>query len=318
MTGIPLITGATGFAGSHLLDHLLEGGGVVAAWGNRRGRPVPAATQAARWDAVDLLDREQVVAALAALRPSAIYHCAGVPHVADSWSDPARALRVNVVGTHHLLEGLWRAGHACPVLVIGSALVYRPSTLAVTEDDPIGPSSPYGLSKLAQEMLALRTQGLPVFIARPFNHAGPRQSHDFVTSSFAKQIAEIEAGAAEPVLRAGNLESQRDITDVRDTVRAYRAIVERGRPARPYNVCAGRAYRIRDLLDMLIGMSRSAVRLVEDPSRMRPSDNPLLLGDRSRITAETGWLSEIPIERTLGDLLNYWRAETARPAFPAP
>jgi GDP-4-dehydro-6-deoxy-D-mannose reductase len=220
-------------------------------------------------------------------------------------------LRVNVLGTHHLLEGVRDARLDCPVLVTGSALVYRPSTEPLAEDAPLGPADPYGVSKLAQEMLACRASHAPVFIVRPFNHAGPRQSPAFVTSSFARQIAEIEAGLREPVLRVGNLEARRDITDVRDTVRAYRLVVRRGRAARPYNVCSGRAYRVRDLLDILTGLSRASLDVAEEPARLRPSDSPVIAGDRTRIGAETGWLPEIPIDRTLGDLLDYWRHETA-------
>ena len=319
MPGRPLVTGATGFAGSHLLDECLRTDTAVAAWGNPRGRPVPAETDARiEWRSVDLLDGDAVADALVALRPAVIYHCAGAPHVAESWSDPARALRVNAMGTHHLLDGLRRAGHVCPVLIAGSALVYRPSMTAVGEDHPFGPSSPYGVSKLAQELLGSRSTDLPVFIARPFNHAGPRQSHDFVTSSIAKQIAEIEAGAAEPVLRTGNLTARRDITDVRDTVRAYRLIVERGQPRRPYNVCAGKAYEIGDLLKTLVAMSDTPIRIEEDPARMRKSDNPVVLGDRSRIAAEIGWTPEIPMERTLSDLLDYWRQAMKGSILPRP
>lgn len=318
MAGPPLVTGATGFAGSHLLDSLLRDEPVVAAWGNPRGRPLPShADPRVRWTAVDLLDRQDVTVALAALRPGIIYHCAGVPHVAASWVDSGRALHVNVMGTHHLLDGLKEAAHVCPVLIVGSALVYEPSTGALAEDHPIGPTTPYGVSKLAQEMLALRAAAdLPIFVARPFNHAGPRQSPEFVTASFAKQIAEIEAARARPVLRVGNLDARRDITDVRDTVRAYRMIVAHGRPARPYNVCAGRAYRVGDLLDTLIALARTRVTLETDPARMRPSDTPVLLGDRSQIAAETGWLPEIPIERTLADLLDYWRGVVAPAPLP--
>jgi GDP-4-dehydro-6-deoxy-D-mannose reductase len=161
-------------------------------------------------------------------------------------------------------------------------------------------------------MLAARQLGGPVFIVRPFNHAGPRQSPTYVTSSFARQIAEIEAGLREPVLHVGNLESQRDITDVRDTVRAYHLVVKRGTPARPYNVCSGQAYRIRDLLDGLIARSRTAIRVEFDPARLRPSDNPIIAGDRTRIGADTGWEPRISIQQTLDDLLEYWRAYTAR------
>ena len=317
MPGSPLVTGATGFAGSHLVAHLLDSTPHVAAWSNPNGRPADDAPDPrVHWRAVDLLDRDAVARALDELRPSAIYHCAGSPHVGGSWSDPARALRVNALGTHTLLEGARQAGVVCPVLVTGSAMVYRDSPDRIDENHPIGPSSPYAVSKLAQEMVAARVSHLPVFLTRPFNHAGPRQDSSFVTSSFARQIAEIEAGAREPVLRVGNLASQRDITDVRDVARAYRLIVERGRPGRHYNICSGTAYRIVDLLDALVGMAHAGIRVEPDPARLRPSDNPIILGDHTRLTADTGWTPEIPIEQTLRDLLDYWRSQ-ARTAPPA-
>ena len=312
MSGPPLVTGASGFAGSHLVAELLAVEPLVAAWSSRGARAAVGDEARVRWSAVDLLDREAVARALAELRPSAIYHCAGIAHVGESWSEPERALRVNVMGTHHVLEGMRAAALACPVLVTGSALVYRPSTGPIAEDHPIGPSDPYGVSKLAQEMLAFRADHAPVFIVRPFNHAGPRQSPAYVTSSFARQIAGIEAGLHAPVLSVGNLETRRDITDVRDTVRAYRMLVQHGRPARPYNVCSGQAYRVRDMLDVLVGLSHQTIDIELDPSRLRPSDRPVIAGDRSRLSAETGWTPEIPIERTLDDLLNYWRQEIAR------
>jgi GDP-4-dehydro-6-deoxy-D-mannose reductase len=284
----------------------------VAAWSHRGGREQDARDHPrVLWDAVDLLDRAAVSRALSDLQPSAVYHCAAVAHVGESWLEPARALRVNVLGTHHVLEGMREAGLRSPVLVTGSALVYRPSSTLLREDDPIGPSDPYGVSKLAQEMLSVRSTDVPVFIVRPFNHAGPRQAPTYVTSSFARQIAEIEAGRSAPVLRVGNLEARRDITDVRDTVRAYSLVVQRGQPGRPYNVCSGEAYRVRDLLDALVGLSRASIGIEVDPARLRPIDNPVIAGDRSRIGAETGWIPEIPIERTLDDLLNYWRRQIA-------
>jgi GDP-4-dehydro-6-deoxy-D-mannose reductase len=313
VTGLPLVTGATGFAGSHLVDHLLEHNSRVAAWAHVRDRePHLVHDSRVLWESVDLLDRAAVARAIATLQPSAIYHCAGIAHVGESWSQRVRALSVNVLGTHHVLEGVRDAGLRCPVLVTGSALVYRPSNTFLREDDPIGPSDPYGVSKLGQEMLAARQFQGPVFIVRPFNHAGPRQSPAYVTSSFARQIAEIEAGLHEPVLHVGNLDPQRDITDVRDTVRAYHLVVKHGTPARPYNVCSGRAYRIGDLLDRMIERSRTPIRIELDPARLRPSDNPIIAGDRTRIGRETGWEPRIPIQQTLDDLLDYWRAHTAR------
>ena len=312
MPGPSLVTGAAGFAGGHLVDALLERGAAVAAWAHRGGSRQPHAADArVSWTEIDLLDRDAVTRSLAASQPSAIYHCAGLAHVGDAWNAPARALEVNALGTHHVLEAVREAGLSCPVLVTGSALVYRPSPHPLSEDSAIGPTDPYGLSKLAQEMLALRAPHAPVFVARPFNHAGPRQSASYSTSSFARQIAEIEAGRSAPVLRVGNLESRRDITDVRDTVRAYLAMVERGQPARPYNVCSGRACRVRDLLDALVGLSRVSIAVEVDPARLRPSDNPVIAGDRARLSSETGWAPEIPIERTLADLLQYWRTVVA-------
>jgi GDP-4-dehydro-6-deoxy-D-mannose reductase len=311
---VSLITGAAGFAGGHLLEHLLESETSVAAWSNPSGRPPTHADPRVRWRAVDLLDRAAVRDAIAELRPTAIYHCGGIANVGGSWSAPERALRVNVVGTHHLLEAIDHARLDSPTLVTGSALVYRPSAKSISEESPIGPTSPYGVSKLAQEMLAFEAAAAPTIVARPFNHAGPRQTVDYVTSAFARQIAEIERGLAPPVLRVGNLESRRDITDVRDVVRAYRLLLTKGRPLRPYNVCSGIAYRIGDLMEGLVRLSRLKITIEIDAQRLRPSDNPVVLGERTRILDEVGWAPQIPIERTLADLLDYWRQHVG----PAP
>lgn len=311
MPGPPLVTGATGFAGRHLVEHLLDRESRVAAWGHHGGRDLPASRDSGvAWSSVDLLDVEAVTRELSTLRPSAIFHCAGIADVHSAWRASTPALRVNAMGTHYLLEAVRRNALDIPVLVVGSALVYRSSTEAIDEESPIGPSTPYGTSKLAQELAALRASWCQVFLCRPFNHAGPRQSDGYVTSSFARQIAEIEAGLREPVLEVGNLESMRDITDVRDTVRAYDLIVRRGQPGRPYNVCSGRAYRIGDLLTMLVARARVAIRVQTDPARLRPSDTPVVLGSFARLEAETGWRPLIPIEQTLGDLLDYWRGVT--------
>jgi GDP-4-dehydro-6-deoxy-D-mannose reductase len=312
--GPPLVTGGTGFAGRHLIAHLLDGEPEIAAWGNPQGQPLPGDGDGrVRWSAVDVLDMTAMLRELDAVRPSAIYHCAGIADVHAAWSDTARPLRVNALGTARLLEAVRLARLDAPVLVTGSALVYRPSPEPLTEDSPLGPSNPYGISKLAQEMVAARTDWCRVLLARPFNHAGPGQSSSYVTSSFARQIAEIEAGLREPVLHVGNLEARRDITDVRDTVRAYRLLVNRGRHARPYNVCSGRACRVGDLVELLTAKARTPIRVDVDPDRLRPSDNPIVVGSYARIEAETGWRPGIPIERTLGDLLDHWRrALTAR------
>jgi GDP-4-dehydro-6-deoxy-D-mannose reductase len=304
--GPPLVTGAAGFAGSHLLDHLLESDGHVAAW--RHGSPaatVPGVDRVA-WTSVDVTDRQAVIASLEQLAPSAIFHCAGIADVHSTWSNSAAALRVNVIGTHNLLTALEHLGMDVPVLVTGSALVYRPSEAALSEDSPIGPTSPYGISKLAQELVGFAARGR-VIVTRSFNHAGPRQASAYVTSSFARQIAEAEAGVREPVLSVGNLEARRDVTDVRDTVRAYRLLLDKGRSGTPYNVCRGEAFRVRDLLDSLVSQAKVAIEVRTDPARLRPNDNPIVLGNPARLTEHTGWSPRIPIEQTLRDLLEYWR-----------
>jgi GDP-4-dehydro-6-deoxy-D-mannose reductase len=307
--GVPLVTGAAGFAGGHLLDRLTAAGVRVHAFARDGGRP-PAPRAGVEWSAVNLLDRAAVRRALDAVRPSVIYHLAGQADVAGASQDPAAALRINVLGTHHLLDASEWLRLDCRVVVTGSALIYRTQDAALTEESAIGPATPYGVSKLAQEMTAAAS-GLPVLLVRPFNHAGPRQSPSYATSAFAQQIAQIEAGRADGVLRVGNLESRRDITDVRDIVRAYEMLAVSGVPRRPYNVCSGRAYVMRELLDMLLSFARVRVRIEVDPARLRPSDNPVILGSHERLSADTGWRPEIPIERTLSDLLDYWRALTA-------
>ena len=308
--GLPLVTGATGFAGSHLVEQLLASSAAVAAWSHAQGRPIQSQDHRIRWLSVDLLDQARVKDALLELQPTVVFHLAGVPHVAESWKNAGRALQVNALGTHHLLEAVQAVVPTCKVVVAGSALVYRPSLNALSEDDPLGPSDPYGVSKLAQEMRAAQAS-TPVVRTRPFNHAGPRQSEAFVTSGFAKQIAEIEAGVRDTRLLVGNLDARRDMMDVRDTARAYEALAAAGVPGRVYNVCSGTAHRIGDLLERLLAMARVRVTVEQDPSRLRPSDNPVVLGDPAKIIEDTGWRPEIPLDSTLADLLAWWRARIA-------
>jgi GDP-4-dehydro-6-deoxy-D-mannose reductase len=302
-----LVTGAAGFAGSHVVDRLVAGGADVVAW-HRPGGSAPRDAPRTRWEAVDMLDRDAVHAAVARLRPDTVYHCAGAAHVGRAWDSTEPTLAANVRGTHHLLHALEHASLAPRVLVPSSALVYAAADEALTEAHPLLPASPYGLSKLAQEMLACRTNGrLMVTVARAFNHIGPRQDPFFVASGFARRIADIERGRWQPEISVGNLDARRDLTDVRDTVRAYALILERGVPGRPYNVCSGRAITIRHLLDLLLARARVPVAVKVDPSRYRPNDTPLLLGDPSRLRNELGWTPQIAIEQTLDDLLEYWR-----------
>jgi GDP-4-dehydro-6-deoxy-D-mannose reductase len=307
-----LVTGAAGFAGSHLVDSLAAAGLRVVAWGRPGGAP-PRDVPGVRWAAVDLLNRAAVNAAIGEVRPAVVYHCAGAAHVGRSWRGTADTLAINVRGTHHLLEALARLERPAHVLVPSSAMVYAAAAVPLAEEAPLGPASPYAVSKLAQEMLALRAAdgGLQVHVARAFNHFGPRQDAWFVAAGFARRIADVEAGRWEPEIAVGNLEARRDLTDVRDVVRAYRLIVERGRPGRPYNVCTGQAISIRELLDRLLARARVPIRIRADPARYRPNDVPLVVGDPSRIRNEIGWTPEIRLEQALDDLLDYWRARAS-------
>jgi len=311
-----LVTGAAGFAGSHLLDLLTDEGARVVAWHRPGGTPRPggngAASTQVTWQPVDLLDRDAVYRAIADLRPSAVYHCAGAAHVGRSFESTTDTFAINVRGTHHLLEGLRQAGHQVRVVLPSSALVYEGADVALTEEHRLLPRSPYALSKLAQEMVGRHamSEDVQVTVARAFNHLGPRQDPHFAASGFARRIADIEAGRWEAEIAVGNLHAQRDLTDVRDTIRAYRLILERGASGRAYNVCSGRAISIGNLLDMLLARARVAIRVRVDAVRYRPNDIPFILGDHTRISTELGWQPQIPLERTLDDLLEFWRARS--------
>jgi GDP-4-dehydro-6-deoxy-D-mannose reductase len=312
-----LVTGAAGFAGSHLLDLLrLENRPIVGWYHPSAPRPASGdgAGMAVDWQAVELLDPLAVRAAVATLRPAEVYHLAGAAQQGKSWDHADDVLRVNVMGTQHLLDGLVHAGLLqTRTLVIGSATVYRPSDQALDEAAPIGPTSPYGVSKLAQELVAEQTfahHQLAVFVARSFNHIGPRQSLGFVAADFARQVAAIEAGRMPPVMGVGNLEARRDLMDVRDTARAYRALMRAATPGRAYNVCAGRAYAMQELLDGLLRHSSVQVDVRVDPDKLRPIDQPIVLGSFDRLSRETGWQPEISMDRTLADLLAWWRGKT--------
>jgi GDP-4-dehydro-6-deoxy-D-mannose reductase len=308
--GPVLVTGAAGFAGGHLLEHLARERPDVelVAWARRL--PPDVSTRPGRWDRIDLTHKDAVRDAIARLRPSAVYHCAGYPHASGGWRDSARPLLVNVMITEYLLDALRRAGGGCRVLLPGSGTVYAAAGHALAEDDPVRPRSAYAMSKLAQEQLALRAvqeDGLDVIVTRPFNHTGPRQTPAFAAPSFARQIASIERGEMEPIIRVGNLTARRDLLDVRDVVTAYAALMAKGATGTIYNVASGIARPIAAVLERLIARARVAVTVAPDPERMRPDDTPIMIGDATRLREATGWAPVITFEQTLDDLLDYWR-----------
>ena len=309
-----LVTGGAGFAAGHLFDRLLTPDAAapprIVAWHRPGGHPPPAAAHAITWRGVDLLDADAVHAAIAADPPDQVYHLAGATHQGRSFAQPTDVLRVNAMGTDHLLRALARHAPHARALVTSTGFVYQPGDAATAEDAPLRPASPYALSKLAQEMVARHagaTTPVAVVVCRPFNHLGPRQSADYFAPNFARQIAAIARGKAEPVLKVGNLTARRDLSDVRDVVRAYAALMQAGTPGGVYNVASGVARSIRSLLDGLIARARVPVRIETDPSRLRAHDDPVLVGDPSRLREATGWQPKIGFDRMLDDLLDYWR-----------
>ena len=312
MAGAILVTGAAGFVGGHLLDRLLREHASIVGW-YRPGSDAPKPRAGVLWAPVELLDRDAVARAAAEVAPSAVYHLAGAAHVGQSWRFTLETYQGNVLATHHLLNALRISVPTVRVLVTCSATIYQPLDRPLREGDPVAPGSPYATSKLAQEMLAVRAwedDGTAVLIARAFNHTGPRQDSSYVAPGIARQIAQIEAGRQEPILRVGNLEPKRDLTDVRDVVRAYVAMMARAAPGQPYNVCSGRHLAIRALVDAFVSRATTTITLVQDASLFRPNDAPLLVGDHARLTADTGWRPEIPIEQTVDDLLAHWRGRS--------
>ena len=313
LSGPVLITGATGFAGGYLVESL-AGSNRLVGWG--RSTPRPEIANLVESQTVDLLDREQVRNAIASLRPSTIFHLAGAPQVAESWRDTTKPLAGNVLATSHLFDAIRRAGLTCRVLVTGSAAVYAPSDTPIKEEDTLAPANPYALSKLAQEQLAMRAfadDGIDIVMVRPFNHTGPRQPPAFVAPSMARQIALIEKGDAEPVIRVGNLDARRDFTDVRDVVRAYVSLATLGGSGEIYNVGSGVGRSIQSLLDALRSRARVEVRVEVDPERLRPTETAALVADTTHLRARTAWQPQIAFESMLDDLLEYWRAEVQRP-----
>jgi GDP-4-dehydro-6-deoxy-D-mannose reductase len=314
MADAVLVTGAAGFAGGHLLACLSRDETPLVAW-HRPGREAPAAPRSVRWTAVDLLDEGRVREEIGRVRPAAIFHLAGWAHLGKSWAHPRQTFEGNVRATAILFDALRTAGLRPRVVVTGSTAVYRTSNQVLTEDAPLAPASPYATSKLAQEMIATRAwhdDGIPALVARPFNHTGPGQEPSYLVPTIARQVALIEAGRKDPVLRLGNIDVARDLSDVRDTVRAYVAMMRAGRPAVPYNVCSGLPLPVRGVVERLVSQARVAIAIEQDPALFRPNDPPLVVGSHARLTTDTGWTPEIPIERTLDDLLGYWRERVAR------
>lgn len=312
------ITGITGFAGSHLADYLLaehpevEISGILR-WRSQRSNIGQLEGKVQLLEA-DLRDLTSIHGVLEKIRPDFIFHLAAQSYVPSSWTAPNDTLTTNISGQTNLFEAVRLIDGLDPVIQIACSseeygMVY-PEETPITEDNPLRPLSPYAVSKVAQDLMGyqyFQSYGLKVIRTRGFNHTGPRRGHVFVTSNFARQIARIEAGLQEPVLKVGNLEAVRDFTDVRDMVRAYWLAVNRATPGEVYNIASGDPITIRELLDRLLALSTADIRVEQDPERMRPSDVEILIGDASKFRKETGWAPQIPFDQTLRDTLDYWR-----------
>ena len=311
-----LITGFTGFVGSHLADYLVARGDVEVFGAHRwrsRLENVEHLGDRVRRVECDMRDPVAVRRALRDVRPDRIFHLAAQSYVPTSWLTPGETLGGNVQGQVNLFEAMRDLDVPARVHIAGSSEEYvlvLPHELPIREESPLRPLSPYAVSKVTQDLLAYqywKSYQLHVVRTRGFNHTGPRRGEVFVTSNFARQVAEIEKGVHEPVVQVGNLHSVRDFTDVRDMVRAYWLALERGIPGEVYNICSGRGHSARQVLDILLGLTHVKVEVREDPARMRPSDVTLLVGDYSKFRSATGWEPTIPFEVTLKDLLEHWR-----------
>jgi GDP-4-dehydro-6-deoxy-D-mannose reductase len=317
-----LITGITGFAGSHLAEHFLADRPGVEVFGTYRWRSrrenIEAIEGKVRLLECDLSDMTAVRNALETSRPDAIYHLAAQSFVPSSWVAPLQTLTDNITGQTNIFEAVRSLGLDPAIQIACSSEEYGlvlPNEVPIKETNPLRPLSPYAVSKVTQDFLAYQyfmSYGIRAIRTRGFNHTGPRRGEVFVTSNFAKQVATIEAGKAAPVIKVGNLDAVRDFTDVRDMVRGYVLATEKGKPGEVYNLASGRAITIRAMLDKLIALAKVEVKVETDPARLRPSDVEVLIGDYSKFHADTGWEPKIPFDQTLEDLLNYWRQRIAR------
>ncbi len=311
-----LITGVTGFVGSHLAEYLLGRGDVevfgTIRWRSRREN-IEGVQDKIHLVECDLRDSTAVNSVVATVKPDLIFHLAAQSFVPTSWVMPFETMYTNVLGQVNLFEAVRQAGISPRIQIACSSEEYglvNNDELPITEENVLRPLSPYAVSKVAQDMLGYQywmSYQMRIIRTRTFNHTGPRRGEVFVTSNFAKQVAEIEKGLREPVVMVGNLEARRDFTDVRDVVRGYWLALEKGIPGEVYHISRGETNTIQAVLDILTNLARVKVKVKQDPARMRPSDVPVLLGDSSKFRQQTGWSPQYSLETTMSDLLDYWR-----------
>lgn len=303
-----LITGVNGFVGNYLSKYLIEQGYTV--YGTVIEDNV--SMENINIKKMNLLNKEEVNETIKSINPDCIFHLAGQSAVGLSWKLTTLTMDVNINGTINLLDAVRENNIDTKVLIIGSSDQYgiiKPEDCPINEEKLLNPTSPYAISKMAQEQVAklyVNSYKMNLIMVRAFNHIGPMQSKNFVVSDFASKIAEIEKGA-EPVIRVGNLEAYRDFTDVRDIVRGYVMLMEKGEIGQIYNIGSGNAYKIQDILDILLSLSATKIKIEIDPEKLRPSDVPIIQCDNSKIEAHINWNTKYDIKDTLKDTLDYWR-----------
>lgn len=314
-----LITGITGFAGSFLAEHLASlGNSDIEIHGtyltDSSLNNIQHITDKLSLVKIDLTDAVAVDEMIQSLLPDEVYHLAALPSPADSFADPSKYIHNNVDVQLHLLESLRKHSPHTRVVIVSSGEIYGqvdPQQLPIDEGAPFRPTSPYSVSKATQDLLALQyyiSYKMPIIRVRPFNHIGPRQSPAFVVASFAKQIAEIEKQDSGDTIKVGNLDARRDFTDVRDTVRAYTIVMEKGQPGDVYNIGRGESVSIKEVVDTLVSFSTKKLTTETDPARLRPSDIPDIVCNATKIQG-LGWKTEISLKQTLEDTLQYWREQ---------
>jgi len=312
-----LITGITGFVGSHLAEYAL--GSNAEVWGSLRWRSdtknIDHIKDDLRLVDCDIRDSSSVNQLIAQARPDYIFHLAAQTYVPTSWHAPHETLSTNIMGQLNVLEAVRFLKVDARIHIAGSSeeygMVYE-HELPIRETNPLRPLSPYGVSKVSQDLLGYQyhqSYGLDIVRTRAFNHTGPRRGHVFVISDFARQIAQIEAEMKDTIVEVGNLAAERDFTDVRDVVKAYWLALQKGDSGDVYNICSGKGRIIKDVLTKLLEIARTEVQIVEKPERYRPSDVPRLIGNSGKFKGKTGWEPEIAFDKTLADVLNYWRDE---------
>ncbi len=322
-----LITGVTGFVGSHLAEHVLGLPGEHEVYGLCRWRS-PRDNLAQVWTRIrmlegDLADQGCLVRHLSAVKPEVIFHLAAQSYVLTSFNSPVHTLWSNVIGTTNLLEAVRINGLDPVIHICSSSEVYGQVSQAdvpIRENCPLRPASPYAVSKVGEDMVALQyflSYGMRTIRTRMFTHTGPRRGDVFAMSFFAKQAAAAELGLGPSTLRVGNLQSVRTFLDVRDAVRAYWTLTQVCRPGEVYNIGGDRTCTIGEALDLLLRTARVKMTVQVDPALLRPSDVTLQIPCSDKFKAETGWKPEIPLEKTLADLLDYWRDELSRNPWKA-